>query len=99
MVFRNMQHSCCIALRTLLWSRREHLFLCPKTVGFEVGAVNKQFKFDDFDEVFRAPYRKNLVFGFRKTDNSFHGKYPGETTVEARKTISITVQSKRLFKV
>jgi hypothetical protein len=70
----------------------------PKDNGFRSWS-GKQFKFDDFDEVFRAPYRKNLVFGFRKTDNSFHGKYPGETTVEARKTISITVQSKRLFKV
>ena len=69
----------------------------PKENGFR-SWNGKQYKFDDFDEVFRAPYRKNLVFGFRKTDNSFHGKYPGETTVEARKTISITVQSKRLFK-
>ena len=70
----------------------------PKEDGFR-SWNGKQYKFDDFDEAFRAPYRQNLVFGFRKTDNSFHGKYPGETTVEARKTISITVQSRRLFKV
>ena len=54
----------------------------------------KQWPLDEFHEVFRAHYGANCLFGFRKTDRSFHGKYPVAISTLERRTIAITVQVK-----
>lgn len=33
-------------------------------------------KFDGFDRIYTAPYKRNACFGFFKTNNSFHGVEP-----------------------
>jgi hypothetical protein len=56
--------------------------------------TGRQWPFDDFSEVHTATYGSNRLFGFRKTDRSFHGKRPvGHHTCE-RRTIAITLQSR-----
>jgi hypothetical protein len=52
----------------------------------------RQWPMDEFHEVFRAHYGPNCLFGFRKTDRSFHGKYPVSESTDERRTIAITVQ-------
>jgi hypothetical protein len=42
----------------------DHKKLCPG---------GPHYKFDDFTEVWRAPFRRNSVLGFWKTQNSWHG--------------------------
>jgi hypothetical protein len=44
----------------------------PKEKGFTSDGT-KRFEFDLFDKVFTAPYVPNSVFGFKRSDNSFHG--------------------------
>ena len=50
-----------------------------------------QYPFDNFEEIKRIEYLPNLMFGFRKTDNSFHGKLPTKLTTSCRRTIAITL--------
>ena len=68
----------------------------PLEPGFKCWA-GKQWPFDQFEEVYRAPYAANSMFGFRKTDCSFHGKLPVSDSVSYRRTIAITVQTKENF--
>ena len=42
-------------------------------------------RFDDFEPVYRAPFRPNSCFGFFKTDNSFHGVPP--ITIPCRRDV------------
>jgi hypothetical protein len=57
----------------------------------------KQWPMEQFEEVYRAPYASNHLFGFRKTDRSFHGKLPVAASTSDRRTIAITVQTKESF--
>ncbi len=44
----------------------------PKERGLtDTGRGN--FEFDDFDRVYRSPFKENTLFGFVKNDYSFHG--------------------------
>lgn len=53
----------------------------------------RQWPFEQFQVVHTTPYGANRLFGFRKTDRSFHGKLPvAENSVE-RRTIAITLQT------
>jgi hypothetical protein len=54
--------------------------------------LGKQWPLEEFHEVFRAHYGPNCLFGFRKTDRSFHGKFPVSVSTIERRTIAITVQ-------
>jgi hypothetical protein len=55
--------------------------------------TGKQWPFEKFVEVYRAPYAANSLFGFRKTDFSFHGKLPVQSSSRTRRTVSITLQN------
>lgn len=49
---------------------------------------------ENFKRISTVPYRPNLLFGFRKTDLSFHGKETVELKETApRMTIGISIQS------
>lgn len=52
---------------TSIFVPRDESFTCPG---------GPHYKFDDFREVWRAPYLPNSCFGFWKTSNSFHGVLP-----------------------
>lgn len=56
-----------------------------------------QHPFENFREIYTTEYASNKVFGFLKTDNSFHGKKPTMTFDSPRKTIALTIQSKNDF--
>jgi hypothetical protein len=57
----------------------------------------RQWPAEDFEEVYRSPYTANRLFGFRKTDRSFHGKKTvGEANSE-RRLIAITIQTNESF--
>lgn len=45
----------------------------------------------------KAAYKANLLFGFRKTDCSFHGKEKVHSHAMPRRTISITIQERDHF--
>jgi hypothetical protein len=57
----------------------------------------RQWPMDQFEEVYRAPYGANHLFGFRKTDKSFHGKLPVAESTQDRRTIAITIQTAENF--
>lgn len=57
----------------------------------------RQWPMDQFEEVYRAPYGANHLFGFRKTDKSFHGKLPVSESTQDRRTIAITIQTAENF--
>lgn len=57
----------------------------------------RQLPMDQFEEVYRAPYGANHLFGFRKTDKSFHGKLPVAESTQDRRTIAITIQTAEKF--
>lgn len=59
--------------------------------------VGKQWPLEEFNEVYRAPYGANHLFGFRKTDRSFHGKLPVAESTTDRRTIAITLQTSEAF--
>ena len=64
----------------------------PKNTTFRCWA-GAQYSFDLFDEVWRAKYEANRLFGFRKTDNSFHGKRLTKIADVPRRVIAITLQA------
>lgn len=47
----------------------------PKEVGFEC-PDGRHYKFEDFDKVWTAPFKRNSLFLFKRTNNSFHGVEP-----------------------
>lgn len=53
----------------------------------------RQWPFEQFREVYTTPYGSNRLFGFRKSDRSFHGKLPVAESSAERRTIAITVQT------
>lgn len=55
----------------------------------------RQWPFDQFQQVYTTPYGPNRLFGFRKTDRSFHGKLPVAESSAERRTIAITLQTAR----
>ncbi|WP_411869068.1 hypothetical protein [Vulcanococcus limneticus] len=55
--------------------------------------AGSQWPFELFSESHTTPYGCNRLFGFRKTDASFHGKSSVAETVVERRTVSITIQS------
>lgn len=57
----------------------------------------RQLPMEQFEEVYRAPYGANHLFGFRKTDKSFHGKLPVAESNQDRRTIAITIQTTENF--
>lgn len=57
----------------------------------------RQWPMEQFEEVYRAPYGANHLFGFRKTDQSFHGKLPVAESTQDRRTIAITIQTAEHF--
>lgn len=63
----------------------------PKQAG-KTCWVGRQWPLEDFDEVHTTPYGANRLFGFRKTDSSFHGKRPVSSACSERRTIAITIQ-------
>lgn len=68
----------------------------PHEEGFRSWS-GRQFPYDQFEEVFRSPYAANRLFGFRKTDQSFHGKAPVAESETERRVIAITVQTNESF--
>lgn len=68
----------------------------PKQEGFKSWS-GRQFSFEQFEEVFRSPYAANRLFGFRKTDQSFHGKAPVAESTTDRRVIAVTVQTSESF--
>ncbi len=68
----------------------------PKQEGFKSWS-GRQFEFEQFEEVYRTPYAANRVFGFRKTDQSFHGKAPVAESTTDRRVIAVTVQTSESF--
>lgn len=68
----------------------------PKQEGFKSWS-GRQFPFDQFEEVYRTPYAANRLFGFRKTDQSFHGKSPVAESTTDRRVIAVTVQTSESF--
>jgi hypothetical protein len=68
------------------------LFL-PKVDGFQCSGTIWH-DFDHFDEVKRIPFKPNTLFGFVKTDSSFHGVYPIESSQIDRDIIHITLHKK-----
>lgn len=63
----------------------------PKQAGTTCW-IGRQWPIDDFVEVHCTPYGSNRLFGFRKTDSSFHGKRPVNSACTERRTIAITIQ-------
>lgn len=57
----------------------------------------RQWPAEEFEEVFRSPYGANHLFGFRKTDRSFHGKRSVAESSSDRRTIAITIQTNEAF--
>lgn len=57
----------------------------------------RQWPAEEFEEVFRSPYGANRLFGFRKTDRSFHGKRAVAESSSDRRTIAITIQTNEAF--
>ena len=48
------------------------------------------YQFEDFNNIYTAPYRRNSLFGFIKTKNSFHGSNLVQQPV-VRKSLYVTV--------
>lgn len=59
--------------------------------------TGRQWPAEEFEEVFRSPYGANRLFGFRKTDRSFHGKRTVAESSTDRRTIAITIQTNDSF--
>lgn len=68
----------------------------PKEEGFRSWS-GRQFPYEQFEEVYRTPYAANRLFGFRKTDQSFHGKAPVAESTTDRRVIAVTVQTSESF--
>lgn len=73
---------------TSIYRPHEHGFRCW---------LGRQFPYEQFEEVLRSPYAANRLFGFRKTDASFHGKAPVAPTETERRVIAVTVQTSESF--
>jgi len=68
----------------------------PKEEGF-TSWNGRQYPYDQFEEIYRTPYGANRLFGFRKTDQSFHGKSPVAESSSERRVIAVTVQTSESF--
>lgn len=49
----------------------------PKEKGF-ICKEGRHYNFDDFEKVKTMPFRRNSMFAFARTDNSFHGVTPSK---------------------
>ena len=69
----------------------------PKEKNFRSWG-GRQNNLAGFHERFRAKYKTNSKLGFRKTDNSLHGKLPVSKTLPIRRdTIIVTLQYKENY--
>lgn len=68
----------------------------PKDPQFRCWS-GQQLAREQFNLYKKAPYRHNLMFGFRKTDLSFHGKDMVATRTMPRRTVSMTIQDRNKF--
>jgi hypothetical protein len=66
----------------------------PKDKNFECSGT-KWHTFEDFEEVKRIPYRPNTLFGFVKTNTSFHGVPPLNKVSVDRDIVHITMHLKK----
>lgn len=58
-----------------LWKYGTSLY-APKDAGFKCVTGKPRYAFEKFSKVFTAPFMPNSVFGFARTDQSFHGVEP-----------------------
>jgi hypothetical protein len=54
--------------------------------------IGRQWPAEEFNLVHKTKYSRNKLFGFRKTDRSYHGKPPVPESITERRTIAITIQ-------
>lgn len=62
--------------------------MVPKEPGFTSDGL-KRFEFQDFNKVYTAPFSRNTMFGFPRSDISFHGVEP--TTMKQRDVLLLNI--------
>lgn len=71
---------------------------CPKDLSF-TSEGHEHYEFESFIKIGKAPFLPNSVFGFLKTNNSFHGVEPIGKQVKGRNLLTYTIWEHSLSKM
>jgi hypothetical protein len=62
--------------------------MTPKQAGFTSDGT-RRYEFADFNDVYTAPFSPNTMFGFPRSDVSFHGVHP--TSMQQRDVLLLNI--------